>query len=154
MPNHPSVIARPTETGFAGRYVHNEGHPAVRIPLLRALYAGPFAGDLDAMTKFLVDDHPTGWSQLGLDPAVDTGWVNSRSSIGYNEFVCYCHGDRNDAPYLHTEGNTDMALADWVYVLTPEGVTYFEVGPEAEEGQEVLSSERFLAPWTPSPDDV
>lgn len=127
MPNHPSVIARPTETGFAGRYVHNSGHPTSRVPLLRTLYTGAFAGDLDAMTKFLVDDHPAGWSQFGADPTVNTGWDNSRSSVHYDEFICYCHGDRNEAGFLRTEDNTDTAQADWVYVLRPEGIEVIDL---------------------------
>lgn len=135
MPNHPSVIARPTESGWEGRYVHNDGHPTIRIPLLRALYAGPFAGDLDAMTKFLVDAHPAGWSQLGLDPTVDTGYVNwhQRSGTSISDavndrgFRCYCHGDRNEGPYLHDENNTDSSLSDWVYVLRSDGVEVIDL---------------------------
>lgn len=143
MPNHPSVIARPTETGFAGRYVHNNGHPATRIPLLRALYAGPFAGDLDAMTKFLIDDHPAGWSQLGLDPAVDTGWNDERSSVYHHDFVCYCHGDRNEDPWLCTEENTDIGNTDWVYVLRSDGIEVIDLG----DGATTTTS------WEANPDD-
>lgn len=127
MPNHPSVIARPTDTGFAGRYVHNDGHPVNRIPLLRTLYSGPFAGDLDAMTKFLLDDHPAGWSQLGADPTVNTGWDNGRSSVHYDEFTCYCHGDRNEGPRIQTEDDTDVAIADWVYILRADGIDVIDL---------------------------
>lgn len=144
MPNHPSVIARPTDTGFAGRYVHNEGHPVARISLLRALYAGPFAGDLDAMTKFLIDDHPAGWSQLGLNPTVDTGWDNGRSSVYHHDFVCYCHGDRNDEAYLRTDDNTDIAQADWVYVLRPDGIEVIDL----DDG------DAATVPWQATEEDI
>lgn len=132
MPNHPSIIARPTPTGFAGRYVHNDGHPDMRLPLLRALYAGPFAGDLDAMLRFLVDDHPAGWSQLGLDVHGDTGFTNPCIRVGDNTPRCYCHGDRNETPWLHTEANTDQALADWIYVLHPDGIQVIQAADDCE----------------------
>lgn len=131
MPNHPSVIARPTDTGFAGRYVHNDGHPTARIPLLRALYAGPFAGDLDAMTKFLLDDHPAGWSQIG--------------AVHNDEFTCYCHGDRNEDPRLQTEDDTDVATADWVYILRADGIDVIDL----DDGKTISHS--WEAEPTPAP---
>lgn len=148
MPNHPSVIARPTDAGFAGRYIHNDGHPGIRLPLLRALYAGPFRGDLDAMTRFLVDEHPAGWSQLGPNPAVETAWVNGRSSIGYDHFICFCHGDRHDDPLLCTHADTDGAQADWVYILKTDGIDVLH--DISEEGDAAWSLAIF-SPW-PEPD--
>lgn len=129
MPNHPSIIARPTASGFAGRYVHNDGHPGMRMALLRDLYAGPFGRDLEAITRFLVDEHPAGWSQLGPDPAVDTGWNNQRSSIGYRHFICYCHGDRHEEPHLLTENDADPLLNERVYVLRADGIELWETTP-------------------------
>ncbi|MEU9183353.1 hypothetical protein AB0D14_02045 [Streptomyces sp. NPDC048484] len=153
MPNHPSVIARPDGDGFAGRYVHNDGHPHTRLPLLRELYAGPFRGDLEALQHFLIDDHPAGWSQLGHTPAVDTGWDNSRSGIGYSHFVCFCHGDRHDAPLLCTQADTDAGTADWVYVLKPDGI---EVLHDVSEEGDAAWRLAILSPWaevagTPEP---
>jgi hypothetical protein len=147
MSNHPSIIARPTPTGFAGRYVHNDGHPDMRLPLLRNLYAGPFAGDLDAMLRFLVDDHPAGWSQLGPDPSRDTGFVSHvnrpiAQAMADRDFRCYCHGDRHEAPRLNTEANTDPVLADWIYVLRPDGI---DVVQAAGDGVTWLPAR--LKPW-------
>lgn len=132
MPNHPSIIARPSASGFQGRYVHNDGHPSMRLPLLRGLYAGPFAGDVEAMCRFLIDAHPAGWSQLGPDPVVDTGWVNGRSSAGYRDFICYCHGDRREPAHLNTEANTEPELADWIYVLRPGGIEIVQAAGDCE----------------------
>jgi hypothetical protein len=126
MPNHPSIIARPTATGLAGRYVHNDGHPKTRLPLLRQLYTGPFAGDVDAMTRFLIDAHPAGWSQLGTDPNRETGWINPCPPPGDHGFRCYCHGDRHDPPLLVTHNNVDPDLAPWIYLLRPEGLHVLE----------------------------
>jgi hypothetical protein len=126
MPNHPSVVARRTTSGFAGRYVHNDGQPALRVPLLLHLHAGPFAGDVDAMARFLIDDHPAGWSQLGLDPHVDTGWINPYPPIGDDGFRCYCHGDRHDPPELITEQEADPDWHEWTYMLTPQCLEIWE----------------------------
>lgn len=143
MPNHPSVIARPTDEGFAGRYVHNNGQPDVRLPLLRQLYAGPFRSDLDAMLTFLLDDHPAGWSQLGTDPTADTGWINPMPPIGDNGFRCYCHGDRGDAAGLNTQDNTTPELADWIYVLHPDGIEVIEW----DETRGAWRSDPTRPPW-------
>lgn len=127
MPNHPSIIARPTTTGFEGRYIHNDGHPEQRIPLLLDLYHRAYRHDIEAMTSFLVDAHPAGWSQLGQDPTVETGWINhtrrtTAEAIADHGFRCYCHGDRSDGPALQTETNTSLSLADWIYVLRTDGI--------------------------------
>ncbi|WP_407563358.1 hypothetical protein [Streptomyces sp. 184] len=128
MPNHPSIIARPRgANGFEGRYVHNDGHPAIRVPLLHALHAGPFTGDVDAMTRFLIDEHPAGWSQLGPGPAADTGWINPMPPIGDRNFRCYCHGDRAETPLTLTDETEDVVhLHDWVFVLRPAGVDIWQ----------------------------
>jgi hypothetical protein len=96
------------------------------------------------MTKFLTDDHPAGWSQLGADPSVDTGWDDGRSSVYHREFVCYCHGDRNEDPWLQTEDNTDAALADWVYVLRPDGIEVIDLG----------DGDTTTVPWQATEEDI
>ena len=74
-----SVIARPTETGFLGRYHHWDGYPAGLGATLYENYRGHFQRDLDAMCRFLLDDHPAGFSTIvGRDPLLatpkDTVW--------------------------------------------------------------------------------
>lgn len=121
MSYYPSVIARPTDTGFEGRYVHSAGTPDWVIGLLSRLYHGPFDRDLDAMQKFMVDEHPAGWSQLGDDPTVDTGWDNNRQHSMCEGFVCYCHGDRHEADLLFTP-DSDTLSVDYLYVLGTCGI--------------------------------
>ncbi|MEU2874098.1 hypothetical protein ABZ769_33700 [Streptomyces olivoreticuli] len=62
-----SFIARPTETGFTGIYVHRDGYPSHRLPLLLAAYQHRFAGDVEAMSQHLVANVAVGWSELGTD---------------------------------------------------------------------------------------
>jgi hypothetical protein len=145
--NHPSIIARPTATGWVGRYVHNDGHPNTRLDLLLDLYHRSYRRDLTAMTAFLIDAHPAGWSQLGADPTVDTGWIRpgkrtTAEVVADRDFRCYCHGDRQDEPQTFTEADTTPASADWVYVLRPNGIEVIKATEDAEGWQS-----RGVAPW-------
>ncbi|NGO42893.1 hypothetical protein G6048_12185 [Streptomyces sp. YC419] len=60
-------MARPTDTGYAGVYVHWDGHPSHHLPLLLGAHRYRFGGDLDALCRHLIDEAPEGWSQLGTD---------------------------------------------------------------------------------------
>ncbi|MFE6028843.1 hypothetical protein [Streptomyces niveus] len=63
-----SFIARPTETDYNGIYVHFDGHPSSKLPLLLASFQHKFARDVEAMARHLVDDVAIGWDKLGTDP--------------------------------------------------------------------------------------
>ncbi|MEY9909772.1 hypothetical protein ABIA35_006015 [Catenulispora sp. MAP12-49] len=120
MSYYPSVIARPNSAGFAGRTVHTAGPPEYVIGLLTWLYHGPFGRDLDAMQRFLINEHPGGWSQLGDDPTADTGWNNDKQ-FGRDGFVCYCHGDRHKTLAPFTQ-DSDATFVDWLYVISADGI--------------------------------
>ncbi|MEV7196906.1 hypothetical protein AB0N81_34660 [Streptomyces sp. NPDC093510] len=62
-----SVIARPTETGYTGIYVHHDGYPSGRLPLLLAAYQHRFARDVEAMRIHLIDHVSIAWDELGTD---------------------------------------------------------------------------------------
>ncbi|WP_247706972.1 hypothetical protein [Streptomyces liliiviolaceus] len=62
-----SFLARPTLTGYTGIYVHFDGQPGAKLPLLLAVYQYRFGRDLEAMTRHLVDDVAVGWDELGTD---------------------------------------------------------------------------------------
>ena len=59
-----SVIARPTEAGFTGRYHHWDGYPKGVGQTLYEWRIAYFNGDTDAMLRYLLDDHPGGWSTI------------------------------------------------------------------------------------------
>jgi hypothetical protein len=119
MSHYPTVIAKPDGTGFTGRQVHTADTPQYVIGLLGHLYRRPFHRDLDAMQAFLIDQHPGGWSQLGEDPNVDTGWNNDKPFR--DGFVCYCHGDRHEVNAPFTQ-DSDATFVDWLYVIGPDGI--------------------------------
>ncbi len=62
-----SVIARPTGTGYTGIYVHLDGYPSARLPLLLAAYQHRFARDVDAMSVHLIGQVTIAWDELGTD---------------------------------------------------------------------------------------
>ena len=84
-----SVIARPMGDGFNGRYHHWDGYPSglgaelywLAQPNDYRAMAGlpptPWNGDIEAMLKVLLDDHPAGWSTLERK--------DFRFAPGYNE---------------------------------------------------------------------
>ena len=80
-----SVIARvgKNEGEFSGRYIHWDGSPTTRGPLLWKMFHQEFKGDLSAMLVYLIDKHPAGWSSL-------------------ENRECYCHPSRSKRPEFKT----------------------------------------------------
>jgi hypothetical protein len=113
-----SVIARPTpEGGFCGTYCHYDGYPAHQGRILFDAVTGHFAGDPDAACRYLIDQHPAGWSVLGGDFTIPAGYqVGSDRQTLRNQ--CYCHGDRHDPPHPSlTDRTARDAFIDYAYVL-------------------------------------
>ena len=58
------IIARGTVKEFKGVYHHWDSYPEGLGRALYDAYHGYFKRDLQAMLKFLIDDHPGGWSTI------------------------------------------------------------------------------------------
>jgi hypothetical protein len=100
-----------TTYNFAGRYHHWDGYPTGLGPTLFALYNGHFKRDLKAMLKYLIDDHPAGWSTINdRDFAQPPGFGGE----GPN---CYCHGGRSEEEQLVTELNASDCGCEYAYVF-------------------------------------
>jgi hypothetical protein len=61
-----AVVGRRTATGFSGVYVAHDGSPKSLGAFLWGAYHGYFNRDIEAMLKFMVDDHPEGWALLAM----------------------------------------------------------------------------------------
>lgn len=87
-----SAILRPGITSEIpeGRYCHWDGYPdGVGAELFHAI-RDHFKGDIEAALKFLIDDHPAGWSAIcGRDWSLEPGFEDD------NEEVCVTCGRRN-----------------------------------------------------------
>lgn len=124
----PSYIARPTRNGYAGIYVHFDGGPSSKLPLLLAAFQHRFRQDLEAMTRHLVDDVAIGWEELGSDllhgappeiVAALTGGEHWPSRTLDNLVT-----PDGSPPTRMTVTETTAADQDleWVYVLRPGGI--------------------------------
>ncbi|GAA2254823.1 hypothetical protein GCM10010232_50050 [Streptomyces amakusaensis] len=121
-----SFIARPTDSGFEGLYCHYDGFPDHQLPLLLAAYNHRFAGDLDAMTRHLIDDVPVGWSTLGTD-LLDGAPEQIRTALtlhgeypssGLDDLITL---DGSPPERMTVTPETTEGL-DWGYILRPEGI--------------------------------
>ena len=113
--------ARPTpEGGFHGNYCHNDGYPAHQSRILFDAVTGYFDGDPDAACRYLIDQHPAGWSVLGGDFTVPPGYRTGHDPQDLRN-QCYCHGDRQEPPRPPlTDHTTHDAWVDYAYVLEAE----------------------------------
>lgn len=121
------VIARITPNGFRGRYHHWDSYPSGLGESLWKLYHGHFKGDLRAMLKVLIDEHPAGWSTIcGKDFSLQAGYVESitdrTKEIDKDKQrpLCYCHGDRKEKGWEVTEKNASGSGCEWAYVFNEE----------------------------------
>ena len=116
-----SVIARPTpEGGFYGNYCHNDGYPAHQGRVLFDAVTGHFVGDPDAACRYLIDEHPAGWSVLHGDFDAPPGYRPGYDPQDLRN-QCYCHGDRHEPPRPPlTDHTARAAFVDYAYVLEPD----------------------------------
>jgi hypothetical protein len=116
-----SVIARPTpDGGFHGTYCHNDGYPAHQGRILFDAVTGNFDGDPDAACRYLIDQHPAGWSVLGGDFTAPPGYRTGHDPQDLRN-QCYCHGDRQEPPRPPLTDHTARdAWVDYAYVLEAE----------------------------------
>lgn len=146
MPNCPILIARPSPQVFEGVYLHNGNSLNSAVAKLTSLHQGAFNRDTDAMTRFLIDEHPAGWSELGTDPTEPTGWNNAEQFSYRTRFVCYCHGDRSEDPAKHTPYDGIAGLVDYVLVIREGGIDVREFGELSDYVTKVVDTR----PWLPT----
>lgn len=88
-----SVIARPILDSCEGRDCHHHGYPVHqgRVP--------------HVARRYLIDEHPAGWSYLGGDFTKPAGFVERPGRFDDGRNQCDCHGNRHDPPTpLITQG--------------------------------------------------
>lgn len=109
-----ALIARKTEDGFEANYHHWDGYPSGLGLTLVELYQGHFERDAEAMLRFLLDEHPAGWSTInGQDFSKPAGFGSPGPQ-------CYCHGDRSETGSLITDKSNGFMGAEWLYVIDPK----------------------------------
>jgi len=129
-----SLIARvgDHEGEFAGVYHHSDGYPTGLGAYLWNFLHGHFHGDLAAMLRVLIDEHPAGWSCIvGKDFSLKPGYTWQRAAKDGADFgvysrrpdyrrpQCFCHGDRHEASqsFTHEDLKDNNAGLQWLYVF-------------------------------------
>lgn len=127
------IIARGTKEKWKGRFHGTDAYPDGLGQTLWLEYRRYFNHDIKAMTKYLIDDHPAGWSCIvGFDFTKPAGrydpldapsdrfeWMKWYQSYGPQ---CYCHGPgilnvNQQHELLTSEGNH---VVSWLYVIEEE----------------------------------
>ena len=114
------VIARLNGDGFKGRYHHWSSHPS---GLGATLYEWAQHMPLERMLKFLLDDHPAGWSDIvGTDYRLAPGWVDT-SGMERTCTVCGLKGWEHYRQYYGQDGRPPLPerfahVPKNVYLLT------------------------------------
>lgn len=123
-----SFIARPDGPGYRGIYVHYDGVPSHRLPLLLAAYQGRFNRDVDAMARHLVDDVIVGWEELGSDlldgtpPAIVAFLTGGEQWCSRTlDHLTTPDGSPPERMTVTADSATHQDL-QWGYVLQPHGI--------------------------------
>jgi len=105
----PGCIARKTKDGFEGRYHNFDSYPEGLGKALYGVRNGYFKKNTEAMLKYLIDDHPAGWSSIVQRD------FNKKAGFDGDGPLCYCHGTRNEDEQLITEEDAESYL--YVYAF-------------------------------------
>ncbi|WP_242535808.1 hypothetical protein [Streptomyces albidoflavus] len=132
-----ACIARPTPSGgYEGIYLHFDGAPGDKLPLLLAARRWRFRGDLEAMQTHLIDSPTTGWEEIGTDLLDGVPPVLAAKITGGQQWPSVQLGD--GIPVVTTDGSTPQrdlitdATADdwdieWVYVLDADAINVVHI---------------------------
>lgn len=139
-----SVIAKPTETGWTGRYCHSDGYPEHQVPELMRLVKEK---GLDRCIDILINFN-AGWSYLTPNPALTAGYNDdgrfktvSNYGIAYTTKKMTMHGQ----PYQQARmedwitNEDEDTWCEWAYVLTPEGIEVYQATQDGWESFDTVS---------------
>jgi len=149
-------IARKVNDGFRGVYHHWDSYPEGLGKALWELYHGYFKRDLRQMLKILIDEHQAGWSSIvNADFNLPIGWIGDLGRkiiseggtiISSKNPVCYCHGDRCEAPNILTEKTASSIGVEWVYAFDVNNNAMYILASYNEDGSKMIGAWGFGNP--------
>jgi hypothetical protein len=125
-----SVIAKPTETGWIGRYVHFDGYPEAKVPdYLRLVHEKGVERCIDILVNF-----NAGWSSIDQNPSLGMGYDDGRFKTVSNYGVAYTTKtiDFHGQPYTQASmddwitNEDNDTWCEWAYVLYPDFLEVWE----------------------------
>ena len=153
-----SIIARPTEGGFAGRYCHWDGYPEGVGQAIMEIVA---RDGVEKACKVLLDDHYS-WSGLNSDqPDLAGVEKDYEAPYGSPPYMAYqvgndinvpgygiSHADSQPDEYL-THDTAEEAWCEWAYVIHAHALTVIKL-----EGRARSSWTAWEIPWGESIPDI
>ncbi|WP_432112674.1 hypothetical protein [Streptomyces sp. S1] len=109
-------------------YIHFDGTPNSKLPLLLAAFQHRFGRDLEEMAQHLVDDVAIGWEELGSDlldgaPPEIAGPLTGGTSWPSTTLNDLITPDGSPPTRMTvTEATLHDMDVEWGYVLRPEGI--------------------------------
>jgi len=141
MSTRAAIVRTTGESTFEGAYHHWDGYPEALGKTLFELHRGHFRGDLAAMVKFLIDDHPAGWSTIN---EADFTLVPGFREHGYRDSPhgpkCYCHGDRAETANTVTQDNAANIGCEYVYMFDAKAGTMTVLSSYYETGTKMIGA--------------
>jgi len=119
-----SVVAIPAGDGWIGRYVHWDGSPDSRVPVLLELIA---RDGIDKVRQTIVSDN-YGWSHLTPEqgPEITESWYRDGRFIAVPGYGLAYTREQADADPNYTDTTSDPVWIEYAYVLGTRSITVME----------------------------
>lgn len=135
-----AIVASATNDGWVGRYSHWDNYPERLTYALGALVA---RDGYETAERTLVHDVAS-WSQI--EPLATAGVPNLYEDKALIEGYGYAHTDvtLDDTPHF-THEDTDLAWAEWLYVMTPTQLAVYRI--DSDENGHAKPVYHNAHPW-------
>lgn len=128
------IVAIATNEGWKGRYVHWDNYPERIVGVLAELVQ---RDGIEKVRQTLIADNPS-WSII--EPLAKPSKAGEPSLYEQHKCVTgygYVHTDIDDPDgYYYTQDDTELAWADWLYVIHDDGLEVRRV-ERNEQGHDV-----------------
>jgi len=131
MSTRSCVARRTADNGWEGRYVHFDGYPEARVPVLLDLI---YRKGVDRVRNVVIDWNPQGWSVLSGERETLNEWQqDGRFAVVSDYGIAY----RDRDPLTISSNDIPDCFIEYVYILDDESMTVLEY----KDGQHVFHSQ-------------